>query len=84
MRRIGLVRTPKATYTLHADGSWRVEPDGPLATVMAQSLRAQFPEPFGGPDEGAPGAATLHQLAAILGGTVELDPRPEPVPGTVY
>lgn len=85
-RRIGVVRTESRACERFADGSWRVTVTvGPARAdpEMARWITDRYAGRFG-PADGDPGVAALYDLADWLDGTVELDPRPESPPDTVY
>lgn len=85
--RVGRVLVPGATphvFERFADGTWRVTAGGRDQPEIAAAFQQIYADRYTSPADGQPGVAALHDLAASLGGTVEIDPVPEPPPGTVY
>jgi hypothetical protein len=77
------------TATLRTDGMWVVasNPEDPAADASsADTLNLIFGDAYreSGPADGRPGVKLLHDWAARVGGTVELEPHKPDPPGTIY
>lgn len=83
-RRVGVVRSGERACERFADGSWRVTVVGMDDPSYASFLRRYYESWPRWPADGHPGVAELEDLARILQGTVEIDPRPDSPPGMVY